>query len=71
MKLVIVSSSFMSKLERNGTNRGIKSDKIKRRRMEEGDGGIIDMTGRRRRGDKRCGSSILRVSSAWRGCSSM
>lgn len=36
-----------------------------------GDGGIVDMRGRGRQGDKRCGSSILRVSSACWGCCSM
>lgn len=51
--------------------KGTESDKIKSWSMEEGDGGITDMTGRGRRGDKRCGSSILRVSSVWRGCCSM
>lgn len=39
-------------------------NKIKGWRMGEGEGGVIDMTGRVGRGDKRCGSSILRVSSA-------
>lgn len=48
-----------------------QSCKIKGWRMEEGDRGVIDMTGRVRRGDKRCGSSILGLSSAWRGFCSM
>lgn len=36
-------------------------------RMEEWDGGIVEMTGKGRRGDERCGSSILRVSAACGG----
>lgn len=60
--------NMQTKLEMNGMRECVE---IKRWRMEEGDRGLIDMTRRVRRGDTRCGSSILRVSSAWRGCCSM
>lgn len=54
-----------TELKINGMRQGVK--KSGDGEWGEGDRGIIDMSGGLRRGDKRCGSSILRASSAWRG----
>lgn len=54
-----------TELKINDMRQGVK--KSRDGEWGEGDRGIIDMSGGVRRGDKRCGSSILRASSAWRG----